>query len=355
MPQLFPVILSGGVGARLWPLSRRDLPKQFLPLVGRRTLLQETARRVSREDLFRPLLAIGAVEHRFLLAEQLRAVGARSAPLVLEPEGRGTAAAAAVAALLALEADPDAVLLILPSDHRIEDEAAFFRALEDASAAVRQGRLVLFGIRPSGPETGYGYIRPEQGSGTVPPLWTIASFAEKPDFATAQAYVASGDYLWNSGIFLLPGSVLLAELERHEPTILSACREAVAHASRDADFIRLAPEIFARIPFLSLDRAVMERTRQSVVLAVDFGWSDVGTWSSLWELGEKDGDENVILGEAVAVEAQGCYIRSESQVVAVSDVRDLVVVATRDAVLVTSRRSAQDVGRIVDRLGPKDR
>jgi mannose-1-phosphate guanylyltransferase/mannose-1-phosphate guanylyltransferase/mannose-6-phosphate isomerase len=350
MPKVIPVLLSGGTGTRLWPLSRETYPKQLLPLVDQETLLQGTARRVTAGDLFSDLLVIANAEHRFVIAEQLRALDAASPRIVLEPVGRNTAPAAAVAALLAVREDPEALILLMPADHSIGDTAAFQAAVKTGMEAARQGCLVLFGIRPTAPATGYGYIQlgaPVEGAAEVR---RVKGFTEKPDLATAEGYLRSGEHAWNSGIFLLPAGVLLDELARFEPEMLQACKEAVSRAATDLDFLRLERTAFERARSISLDYAVMERTEKAAVVPVDFPWSDIGSWSALWDIGDKDESGNVVVGEALAEDSRGCYVRGEGQLVAALGVQDLVIVATPDAVLVTSKERDQDVKKVVDRL-----
>lgn len=346
--KIFPVVLSGGAGARLWPLSRESFPKQLLPLTGPRTLLQDVALRVSDGDLFEPLTVVANVEHRFVIAEQLREVGVSDPLIVLEPCGRNTAAAVAAAALLAAEQAPEALLLVMPADHVIGDGPGFMAAVGLARTAAEAGEMALFGVEPDSPETGYGYIR--GGAPAGPGVRRVERFVEKPDAETARRYLESGDYYWNSGIFLLPARAFLEELERYEPEVLRHVRAAVAGARRDMDFVRLDPENFARSPSISIDHAVMERTARAVVAPAGFTWSDVGSWSALWRLGAPDADGNVVLGDAVALRARGSYLRSEGPVVAAVGVEDLVVVATTDAVLVARKDADQDVKAVVDRL-----
>jgi mannose-1-phosphate guanylyltransferase/mannose-1-phosphate guanylyltransferase/mannose-6-phosphate isomerase len=344
-----PVLLSGGTGTRLWPLSREVLPKQFLALTGSRTLIQETALRVAGQDFAVPVV-ICARDHRFLVAEQLRHAGVAGARIVLEPARRGTAPAAAVAALLVAEEKPDGLVLLMPADHVVTDTRAFAAALDVAVAAARAGALVTFGITPTAPETGYGYIRAGAALAGIPGAFQVAQFVEKPDRATAQRYLDDGGYGWNSGMFLFRADVLLAEMARLEPVLLAACREAVRQAGRDLDFLRLEEAAFLSSPARSIDHAVMEHTDKAAVVPAAMGWSDVGSWQSLWEITDRTPDGNVVLGEVVVEGARGSYLRSEGPLVAAVGVEHLVVVATRDAVLVSHRDSAQDVKKIVDRL-----
>lgn len=350
MTSVVPVLLSGGSGSRLWPLSREAYPKQLLPLASDETLLQQTARRTADPQRFAPLLVVANAEHRFVVAEQLRAIGVPIGRIVLEPAGRNTAPAAAVGAIIATKTDPDAVLLLMPADHVVGDVSGFHAAIDEGVMAVQTGALVLFGIKPTAPVTGYGYIR--MGEPLSPGLTArrAIAFVEKPHEQTAEAYLASGDYAWNSGIFLLPAKALIEEFARHAPDVLKACREAVADAKDDLDFMRLDPAAFCRAPSISIDYAIMERTTNAAVVPVDIHWTDVGAWSALWEIGAKGADGTVVVGDVVTEDASGCYIRSEGQLIAALGVDNLVIVATPDAVLVTSKERAQDVKKIVDRL-----
>lgn len=346
--KIFPVILSGGAGSRLWPLSRETFPKQLLPLTGERTLLQEAALRASDPERFEPLMVIANAEHRFIIAEQLREIEAREPTIVLEPVARNTAAAVATAALLANARDPDALILVMPADHFVSEVAGFLKTVDSGLAAARAGKLVLFGIEPDMPSTAYGYIR--TGAAAEAGVRAVDAFVEKPDHATAESYLASGDYFWNSGIFLLPAAAVIAELEAHEPKIVAAVRGAIEAATQDMDFLRLDPAAFAESPSTSIDYAVMERTRRAVVAPAAFGWTDVGSWSALWELAGQDEQGNVELGQTLAENTRGSYLRSEGPLIATVGVEDLIVVATPDAVLVASKQADQDVKRVVDRL-----
>ena len=341
-----PVILSGGAGTRLWPLSRALRPKQLLPLVCERSMLQETVRRVTGEDFAAPVI-VGNEEHRFLIAEQVRALGVTPRAIVLEPEGRNTAPAATVAALLLVEDDPDAIIALLPSDHVVADTAKFHAAFRAAIDAASIGALVTFGIPASRPETGYGYIRKGKPWPGIEGCWRIDRFVEKPDPATAESYVASGDYAWNSGMFVLPARTLLDEVERLEPEMLRCCRQAVRDATSDLDFLRLARVPFVAAPSISIDYAVMEHTDKGAVVAAEMGWNDVGSWSALWEISEKDSDGNALVGDVLVQEARNCYVRGDGNLVAAIGVDDLVIVATDDVVLVVPRDRAQEVKQIV--------
>lgn len=344
-----PVILSGGAGTRLWPLSRALRPKQLLPLVSERSMLQDTVLRVAGEG-FAPPLVVCNEEHRFLIAEQLRSIGITPRAIVLEPEGRNTAPAATVAALLLAEQDADAVLALLPSDHVIADQASFQAAMTRAALAAERGALVTFAIPPTRAETGYGYIRRGSPYGALDGCWHIDRFVEKPDRETAEAYLAAGDYAWNGGMFVLPARVLLAEIERLQPVLLARCREAVRDARTDLDFLRLARAPFLAAPSISIDYAVMEHTDQGVMVAAEMGWSDVGSWSALWEISPQDGDGNVLAGDSLVLDARNCYVRGDGNLVAAIGVEDLVIVATDDVVLVVPRDRAQDVKALVGEL-----
>lgn len=344
-----PVLLSGGSGSRLWPLSREARPKQLLPLLDEKTLLQQTVARVDDASLFDAPLVVANSEHRFLIAEQLRAIG-REATIILEPVGRSTAPAVAIAALAASRNDPDAIILAMPVDHMIRDPLGFRRAVAAGLPAARAGQFVLFGIRPDYPATGMGYISLGESIADVPTVHRVGGFIEKPDLATANRFLTSGHYLWNSGIFLLPVRGYLDELERLAPDVLIACRAALSGATTDSDFLRIAADAFAASPSISIDYAVIEKTARSVVVPVDIGWSDVGSWSALWKIGDKDEVGNVRSGDVVVEDSRGCYLRSDGPLVAALGIDDLVVIAASDVVLVTRRERDQDVNKLVARL-----
>ncbi len=351
-PVIHPVILSGGSGTRLWPMSRAQYPKQLLPLVSERTLLQEAALRVNDPARFAAPLVIANDEHRFIVAEQLRLVAVAPRAIVLEPLGRNTAPACCIAALMLAETEPDALMLIMPSDHAIADLAAFHAAIEQASAAAAKGSLVTFGIEADRPETGYGYIKRGGALPGIAGAFAVAGFVEKPDRAHAESYLNSGDYSWNSGIFLFPVARLLAELERLQPAMVATCREALAKAKRDLDFLRLDREAFAKAPANSIDYAVMEHTPNAAVVPVKMGWSDVGTWDALWQVGNgaRDRDGNLAIGDVILEDSKNCYVRAEQGLVTTLGVDDLIVVATGDAVMVARRDRAQDVKKLIARL-----
>jgi mannose-1-phosphate guanylyltransferase/mannose-6-phosphate isomerase len=347
--QIVPVILSGGSGTRLWPVSRESYPKQFWPLISHQTLIQETAARAVG-DGFAPPLVICNQEHRFMVAEQLRLAGIPQARIVLEPVGRNSGPAIAAAALLVAEHDPDAVLWMMAADSAIEKPEALAAALRSAAAAARAGRIVTFGMRPTAAETGYGYIAVGAELPGLPGAFDLASFVEKPDAATAAALVGGGKHLWNSGMFVFTAATMIAEMARYAPEVLEAVRRAVEGRRQDLDFIRLAPEAFAASPNISLDYAVAERTDRAAVVPADLGWSDVGSWQALWELGEKDARGNVSIGDTMLEDADNCYVRSDGMMTAVLGLSNVVVVVTEDAVLAMDRGRSQDVKNVVDRL-----
>jgi mannose-1-phosphate guanylyltransferase/mannose-6-phosphate isomerase len=348
-PAVHPVILSGGAGARLWPLSRTLRPKQVLPLAGTDSLLQQTIQRTAALGLSAPLIICNH-EHRFLIAEQLRALALAPRQIVLEPEPRNTAAAAIAAALLVAQQDPAGLVLLLPSDHIIGNIAGLDAALQTAAAAAGQGFIVTFGVPPRAPETGYGYIRCGAACEGIADCHRIDRFIEKPDAAAAQQLFADGRHLWNSGIFVFAAATLLAEAERLQPALLDPVRRAVDQAVRDLDFLRLDAAAFTAAAAISLDYAVMELTDRGAVVRAALDWCDVGSWQALWERGPADDAGNVCVGETLAVEAARCYLRGDGALVAVLGVADLVVVASEDAVLVAPRDRAQDVRRIVEAI-----
>jgi mannose-1-phosphate guanylyltransferase/mannose-6-phosphate isomerase len=352
--RIVPVILSGGSGSRLWPLSRKAMPKQLLALVGDNTMIQETVARTRGKDFTAPIVIAGQ-EHRFMIAEQLRAAGISDARIILEPAGRNTAPAAAVAALKVLEDDPDGLILLMPSDHVVGNVKAFHAAVQTAAAAARTGALVTFGIQPAAPETGYGYIKGSAPLEGVPGAFAVERFVEKPDRPTAQTYLESGGYYWNSGMFLFSAKAFLKDMEWLEPAMLGFCRDAITHAHRDMDFIRLGEVAFLACPSQSIDYAIMEHVPHAAVVPVEMGWSDVGSWQSLWDISSKDSDGNTILGDVLTEGASNSYIRSEGPLVAAVGVENLVVVATKDAVLVSHRDATQDVKKIVAQLESQSR
>jgi mannose-1-phosphate guanylyltransferase/mannose-6-phosphate isomerase len=351
---LIPVILSGGSGTRLWPLSRELYPKQLLPLVGKGTMLQETLARLKGvDDLASPIVVCNE-SHRFLVAEQLHQVKATNSSILLEPVGRNTAPAVAIAALAA-KASPqgeNAVLLVLPADHVIRDVAAFRAAIKQGLKAAQAGKLVTFGVVAKTPETGYGYIRRDEGLG---PIYPVAQFVEKPNLETAKEYVASGKYYWNSGMFMFQVRAFLDELRTLAPAMYEACVKAFDAAKKDLDFVRLPAKEFGSIPSDSIDYAVMEKTKHAVVVPLDAGWSDVGSWSALHEAIEADGQGNVQIGDVLTSDTHGCYLQSTSRLVATVGLKDHVVVETKDAVMVAPKDRVQDVKALVNELKKQNR
>lgn len=348
--RITPVLLSGGTGSRLWPLSRETYPKQLLSLLGEKTLLQQTAQRVADPSIFGDAIVVASAEHRFAIAEQLRAIGVANPTMVLEPFGRNTAPAVAIAALIASDSDPEAIILAMPVDHWVPDAKAFRAAVEVGMTAAMAGKFVLFGLRPTAPMTGFGYIRFGDQLDAAPGVHDVAGFVEKPNLVTAERLLAANDHLWNSGIFLLPARLLIEELARLAPDVLAACRAALADATRDLDFLRLDENAFKACPSISLDYAVMEKTERAAVIPADFDWSDIGSWSALWKMGDKDDSGNVAIGDVVMEDASGCYVRGEGPLVAALGVEDLIITATPDVVLVVSKDRDQDVAKLVSRL-----
>ena len=353
---LIPVIMAGGSGSRLWPVSRSMYPKQFQSLTGSRTMLQATAQRVIPLTDQKPLLVCNE-DHRFIAAEQMRGVDT-PCEIILEPVGRNTAPAVALAALHATKNDVDARLLVLAADHLIRDEDGFRQKIETAVRFAEAGALVTFGIVPRSPETGYGYIRtgdPAEPDGTG---FMVSGFVEKPDADTARGYLESSDYLWNSGMFLFRASRYLEELGQHRPHILAACQKAMASTTDDMDFLRVDVDAFGACPSESIDYAVMENTDRAVVVPLDVGWDDVGAWSALWDTAQKDGDGNAVVGDHSNVlleSSRDNYIRPHNRVVATVGVDDLVIVDTADAVLVAAKDRVQDVKAIVNHLNEQGR
>ncbi|WP_407537575.1 mannose-1-phosphate guanylyltransferase/mannose-6-phosphate isomerase [Xanthomonas euvesicatoria] len=340
MSDVLPIILSGGSGTRLWPLS----PKQFLPLVGDKSMLQSTWLRAAPVAGHAPIV-VANEEHRFMAAEQLQQLGVKPSAILLEPKGRNTAPAIAVAALEATRDGADPLLLVLPSDHVIQNEAAFQAAVTLAATAAEQGKLVTFGIKPTAPETGYGYIKAGAGTGAS----AVERFVEKPDLATAQSYLASGEYYWNSGMFLFRASRYLEELRKFHPAIADACQKAWENGKRDADFTRLDKDAFAASPSDSIDYAVMEKTADAVVVPLDAGWNDVGSWSSLRDVSKQDAQGNAHHGDVIQLDCQNTYAYG-SRLIAMVGLEDVVVVETPDAVLVGHRDRIQEVKDIVSQI-----
>lgn len=343
---ILPVIMAGGTGSRLWPLSRDLMPKQFLKLDGDTTMLQATVQRFQGLDALAPLVICNE-EHRFIAAEQLRQINQLDHNIILEPVGRNTAPAIALAAMTALKKGQDPMLLVLAADHIIADSPAFRQVVEQAAGFAAQDNLVTFGIVATGPETGYGYIK--RGADKVG-AYSVQQFVEKPDLATAQGYVDSGEYYWNSGMFIFKASVYLNELKQHRPDIFAACEQAMAEVDPDLDFIRVDKDAFVACPDDSVDYAVMEKTTKAVVVPLNAGWSDVGSWSSLWDVTAKDDNNNVHKGDVLSVSSQNNYVFAETGLVATVGLENIVVVQTKDAVLVAAKDKVQDVKAIVQQL-----
>ena len=350
---LYPVILSGGVGSRLWPVSRSLYPKQLLPLVSERAMLVETALRVNGGDDFAAPIVVSNEDHRFIIAQQLREAGIEPLAHLLEPVGRNTAPAAAAAAAFVQSRDPKGLVLILPADHHIRDVAAFRSAIARGAELARAGKLATFGIVPSAPETGYGYIR--RGAALGEGAFAVERFVEKPDRATAEIYLSEGGYDWNAGIFLFSADRILEEMRLHCPEIAARAAEAVHRGTRDLDFLRLEADAFAACPSLSIDYAVMEHTQAAAVVPVDMGWSDIGSWSALWDIGEKDAEGNVVAGDVIARETRDCFVRAETGLVATLGVENLIIVETGDVLLVAARDRVQDVKQVVEHLAAEGR
>ena len=374
MQNITPVIMAGGSGTRLWPLSRQLNPKQFLKLFGDKTMLQQTLQRLHGLSCSGPIVVCNE-EHRFLAGEQILELGANDYSIILEPSPRNTAPAIAIAAFHALANDENALLLVLPADHVIADAEAFRKAVMDALPAAEDGRLVTFGVVPGHPETGYGYIKTrspiadggfkmtekachseecsDEESGltgvSLPQgVFSVECFVEKPDLATAEGYLAEGCYFWNSGMFLFQAKTYLEELQKHAPDVYEACSKAMKKTAKDLDFIRIDTEAFELSPSISIDYAVMEKTNLASVVPLNAGWSDIGSWSALWEVCEKDTKNNFLHGDVKAIDTENCLVRAENRLVATIGVKDLVVVETKDAVLVAHKDHVQKIKDLVE-------
>ncbi|HCO6667729.1 TPA: mannose-1-phosphate guanylyltransferase/mannose-6-phosphate isomerase [Escherichia coli] len=349
---IIPIIMAGGSGTRLWPLSRSLYPKQFLSLINENSLLQETLKRLDGLNCLPPVI-VSNNEHRFIVAEQLRQFGVDDFQIILEPVGRNTAPAVALAALKSLELHGDHHMLVLAADHAIQDIEAFHAAVLAAEQESVDNKLVTFGIVPTKPETGYGYIK--KGEQVKNSVFKVNSFVEKPDLETAKNYLEQKCYLWNSGIFMFKASVYLDELKKFRPDILAACKESLSSASTDLDFIRLNSDVFAECPDESIDYAVMEKTQDCVVIPLDADWSDIGSWTSLWEISEKDEHENVSHGDVINYNSRNNYIYSEGSLISTVGVNNLIIVQTKDALLVAQQDNVQDIKKIVEILKKQKR
>jgi mannose-1-phosphate guanylyltransferase len=349
---ILPIIMAGGSGTRLWPFSRQLFPKQFLTLNGGYSMLQNTAVRLAGIEHQAPMVICNE-EHRFAVAEQFRANNIANSGIILEPVGRNTAPAIALAAFKAIKGGDDPLLLVLAADHVIKNAAAFCQAVTRAVEHANNGKLVTFGIVPTAPETGYGYIK--SGCLIDEMGFSVAKFVEKPNLANAQHYMQSGEYYWNSGMFLFKASTYLAELKTHCPEIYNACEKAIAHTQTDADFVRIDKVAFETCPDDSIDYAVMEKTSLAVVVPMDCGWSDVGSWSALWDIEDKDDNNNALKGDVIAFNTSNSYVNAQEKLVAVIGVDDLVVVETKDAILVSKKSEVQHVKKVVEHLKANER
>jgi mannose-1-phosphate guanylyltransferase len=348
---MIPVIMSGGSGTRLWPLSRKNKPKQFLKLFGDNSLFQQTITRLSGlEDVASPIIVCNE-EHRFMVAEQLQEIDIETADILLEPCARNTAPAIALAALQAQQHDDDPIILVLAADHIIQNISAFHQAISDAHIQAEQGRLVTFGIIPAEPHTGYGYIEAQEKR----QISKVKNFVEKPDIETAKKYVASGKFYWNSGMFMFKASTILNELERFAPDMLTSCLHALSKSVQDLDFIRVNKDDFSACPSDSLDYAVMEKTDKAIVTPLDAGWSDVGSWSSLWENHTQDNNGNVIIGDVIAQNVSSSYIHSEHRLISVLGLDNIIVVETPDVVMIAHKDQAENVKKVVEQLTEQQR
>jgi len=348
---MIPVILSGGSGSRLWPLSRKNKPKQFLTLFHDSSMFQSTLTRLNGLDSLEAPLIVCNNEHRFMVAEQLQEIGLDANGIILEPCARNTAPAIALAALKAMDNGEDPLLLILAADHLISDVTAFHKAIEQARILAEQDKLVTFGIQPQSAHTGYGYIEAEEKSKPS----SVKRFIEKPDLATAESYLSAGNFFWNSGMFLFKASAYIKELARFSPEMLSSCKQSLEKAVIDLDFVRVDPELFEQSPSDSIDYAVMEKTDKAMVVPLDAGWSDVGSWSSLWEAFSRDDEQNVLIGDVLVEDVHNAYIHSENRLVTVLGLDDVIVVETHDAVMVAHKDQAQKVKTIVEELTRQNR
>ncbi len=343
---ILPIIMAGGSGTRLWPLSRQLFPKQFLSLNGKRSMLQETFARLNDIDHLAATIICNEA-HRFIVAEQLRTEDITDCSIVLEPVGRNTAPAIALAAFQSMKTNQDHLLLVLAADHVIRDELAFRNAVEKASVLAQQDKMVTFGIKPTSAETGYGYIKAGEMEGAG---YLVEQFIEKPNSETAECYVASGDYFWNSGMFMFKASTFLNELERYAPEIYKICKQAIDTPMIDLDFVRINQEVFETCPSDSIDYAVMEKTSKAMIVPLDADWSDIGSWSALWDIEDKDDDGNVCHGDVISIDTSNSYIKAEEKLVTTIGLDDVVIVETKDAILVSKKSEVQKVKSIVESL-----
>lgn len=346
---MIPVILSGGSGSRLWPLSRKQYPKQFLALTGEHTLFQQTLSRLVFEGM-EPPVVVSNQEHRFIVQEQLEALDLKTQSILLEPFGRNTAPAVAIAAMKLMAEGRDELLLILPADHVIEDQRAFQRALALATNAAEKGEMVLFGVPANRPETGYGYIKAGDERGLPDGVIRVERFIEKPDETRAQQFVEDGGYFWNSGMFLFRASRFLEELKKHDADIYDTCLLALERSQHDGDLISIDAATFECCPDNSIDYAVMEKTRRACVVPLSAGWSDVGSWSSIWEVHDKDDDGNVTMGDVMVHDSHNCLVHGNGKLVSVIGLEDIVVVETKDAMMIAHKDRVQDVKKVVNQL-----
>ncbi len=349
---MIPIILSGGSGTRLWPLSRPLYPKQFLSLHSEKTLFQETVTRLKQLELSDPIVVCNE-EHRFIVAENMQSIGYKAQDIILEPVGRNTAPAIAAAALVALQNNKDPILMVLPADHIIKDIEALAAATNIAKSLAEKGHMVTFGITPTEPHTGYGYIK--LGKNLKAGANEISAFTEKPDLKTAQDFIESKDYLWNSGMFCFKASRYLAELEKHQPELLKHVKNAIKNTKKDLDFNRLPQEDFEKCPSISIDYAVMEHTKKGSVVALDAQWSDIGSWDSVWKVSEKDDKDNVCKGDVLVEDSHKNFIYAQDKLISVLGVEDLIIIDTQDALLVANKNKVQDIKKIVDRLQASNR
>lgn len=354
MNKIHPVIMAGGTGSRLWPLSRELYPKQFLSIDDNSSMLQKTFQRLSGVEHTSPIVICNE-EHRFIAAEQIRQGGFDHSGIILEPVGRNTAPAIALAAFHAVKDGNDPILLVLAADHLIQNESAFITVVNSAQIFAEDGQLVTFGIVPDSPETGYGYIKRGAKKELSKEGFNVDRFVEKPDLATAQTYLDSGEYYWNSGMFMFKASKYLEELKQHKPEIYKACERALSNTQTDLDFIRVDKQAFEACPEDSIDYAVMEKTANATVIPLNAGWSDVGSWSALWDVCGKDANGNVVKGDVIVVNSTNSYLHSENKLIATVGIDDLIVVETKDAILVADKSQVQNVKSVVRQLSNQNR